>query len=160
MAVSVQCDAAKRRRLCEEEEDVGGAASNASRAGHDSTADAVACEEASDDEQDQVESDDGLTLRSSDEAPKGHRCRYCDYRAAEKNNVTRHERTHSGEKPYMFGAWGQQFSASGHMQVHERTPTGDKPYACGVCGQRFSEGGSLRQHERTHTGEKPYACGV
>ena len=82
VAVSVQYDAAKRRRVCEEEEEVGGAASKAPRVGHDSTADAVACEEASDDEQDQVESDDGLTLRSSDEAPKGHRCRYCDYRAA------------------------------------------------------------------------------
>ena len=95
-AVSTHYDAAKRRRVCEEEEMVvGGAGSMASFVVHDSAARVLtgsAAEEASDGEPDEVESDKGLMSNSSDESAKGHRCRYCDYRAASKSDVSKQRR--------------------------------------------------------------------
>ena len=46
------------------------------------------------------------------------------------------------------------------MQVHERSHTGDKPYICEHpgCDKAFATGYGLKSHTRVHTGEKPYKC--
>ena len=41
-----------------------------------------------------------------------------------------------------------------HLKVH----TGDKPYQCKVCKKSFSNKSNLNKHMLVHTGEKPYSC--
>ena len=75
--------------------------------------------------------------------------------------VTRHERTHTGFKPYECDVCNKRFLQSGYLATHKRTHTRDKPYECDVCNKRFLQSGNyLATHKRTHTGHKPYKCHV
>jgi len=85
-------------------------------------------------------------------------CRYCDYQSSVKGSVTRHERSHSGEKPYGCRYCDYRSSEKGNVTVHERRHTGEKPFGCRYCDYRSSQKGPVTAHERRHTGEKPFGC--
>ena len=53
---------------------------------------------------------------------KGHACRYC----------------------YKI------FNAPSHVAKHERIHTGEKPYCCEICGRGFTEKGNMKVHRSTH----------
>jgi len=68
------------------------------------------------------------------------------------SNRKRHERLHTGVKPYecTFDGCSKTFARQCDMKVHLRTHTKEKPYTCEVigCGKKFSRNSSLREHER------------
>ncbi|XP_070248584.1 LOW QUALITY PROTEIN: zinc finger protein GLI4 [Myotis yumanensis] len=86
-------------------------------------------------------------------------CPECGKRFRGWSGFIQHRRLHTGERPYECGQCGRAFSHSSHFTQHLRVHNGEKPYECGECGQAFSQSSNLARHRRLHTGERPYACG-
>lgn len=50
-----------------------------------------------------------------------HKCKYCGYNSTRKGDVTKHERIHTGSKPFLCEKCGKKFTQSSHLCVHKKT---------------------------------------
>uniref|UniRef100_A0A6P6Y364 Zinc finger protein 2 homolog n=1 Tax=Dermatophagoides pteronyssinus TaxID=6956 RepID=A0A6P6Y364_DERPT len=95
---------------------------------------------------------------------KPHPCTWpgCESKFNTQDQLTRHERLHTGEKPFECSWPGCEckFKRKEYLTRHERIHTGEKPFECTLpgCGKKFNCKENLTKHERIHTGEKPYEC--
>lgn len=63
-------------------------------------------------------------------------------------------------KVYSCSFCVKTFSQPHQLVRHERMHTGEKPFVCDVCGKGCSQKGDLVRHKRKHTGERPYQCDI
>lgn len=88
-------------------------------------------------------------------AEKPHSCpvNHCGKKFSRSDELTRHLRIHTGQKPFQCHICLRCFSRSDHLTTHIRTHTGEKPFACETCGRRFARSDERRRHKKVHEKE-------
>lgn len=85
-------------------------------------------------------------------------CRLCDRRFRKKCDLERHERVHSGEKPYECLICKGTFQQAHNLTKHMVTHTGMKSYTCDICNKTFGRSDVLARHMHVHEVHKPFTC--
>lgn len=101
---------------------------------------------------------------------KKYKCDLCGRAFGEPNQLAKHQKTHSGEKPFSCEQCGNRFSRKSNLDQHKQTVHGDfgkRDCYCEVCGMPFASVSSLKVHIlMKHTRQenappkedKPYHC--
>nr|XP_057922978.1 early growth response protein 4-like [Doryrhamphus excisus] len=74
----------------------------------------------------------------------------CERSFSRSDELNRHVRVHTGQKPFKCSVCARSFSRSDHLTTHMRTHTGEKPFSCDVCGKRFARSDERKRHGRVH----------
>ncbi|XP_061659272.1 early growth response protein 1-like [Syngnathoides biaculeatus] len=74
----------------------------------------------------------------------------CDRRFSRSDELARHVRVHTGQKPFQCRICMRSFSRSDHLTTHIRTHTGEKPFACAECGRKFARSDERKRHTKIH----------
>ncbi|KAH7961533.1 hypothetical protein HPB52_009907 [Rhipicephalus sanguineus] len=96
-------------------------------------------------------------------APSGSKrrsfpCDHCPFVATDRVGYERHQRTHTGEKPFACPMCGRRFSHKSNMATHMRRHTGEKPFPCDVCSRQFGFKVALVKHMQEEHSAEPLRC--
>ena len=89
--------------------------------------------------------------RPASKVARVHVCDSCGYSTSRKSDLAKHQRIHTGVKPYVCKVCNRAFTQSSHLKVHRRLHTGERPYVCNTCGNTFRTYGHLSRHLKSHS---------
>ena len=90
-------------------------------------------------------------------------CYFCPYLSRYKSTVTRHERTHTGERPFKCDICELAFNAKSNMKVHSKTHEKNHNNSDGKEQTRFTETERTNAKNNESNGDsddKPYECAI
>ncbi|KAH7974351.1 hypothetical protein HPB49_014364 [Dermacentor silvarum] len=68
-------------------------------------------------------------------------CSYCPYTSVRRYTVKLHERTHTGERPFVCNVCSRRFGQRTHLMVHQKRHVSEKKprklFECPDCPARF-----------------------
>ncbi|XP_004363501.2 hypothetical protein CAOG_03773 [Capsaspora owczarzaki ATCC 30864] len=86
----------------------------------------------------------------------------CDKSYFRQTHLLRHQRTHSGDKPFKCTVAGCEWAYVNnyHLKRHMQTHNRELPYKCTFdgCSETFAKHSQLRTHMFVHTNVLPFAC--
>ncbi|KZT06855.1 uncharacterized protein LAESUDRAFT_743186 [Laetiporus sulphureus 93-53] len=95
---------------------------------------------------------------------KSYQCTHegCGKAYSKPSRLAEHERSHTGDRPFICHVCKNTYLRDSHLQAHARThqPDSAKPLVCDEpgCEKRFWTSQHLRVHQQLHKGEKPFKC--
>ena len=89
-----------------------------------------------------------------------YHCHYCNYSNVDRATLRKHERfKHSDEKSFLCSSCPKAFKHKNQLTVHERVHTGARPFPCQLCPYAGrSRVALLTHHNHRHSDAKPYVC--
>lgn len=88
-------------------------------------------------------------------------CNFCDKEFLGGNDLRKHIRIHTDERPFECQHCGQRFRQGGCLKNHIASQHGtSETFTCYYCNKTFPIKERLRLHMRLHSGEKPYHCKI
>ncbi|SPP84043.1 transcription factor Ouib-like [Drosophila guanche] len=100
--------------------------------------------------------------RSSEKSKKPkHACFFCDQCGTNitgKASFERHQRKHSGVRPFQCELCPARFLSTTELKGHQVMHTGARNYPCRYCERTYVNSSGRLRHERTHTNERPFVC--
>lgn len=107
-------------------------------------------------------SNSGSTIPWCDR-PKKYTCKFCEKKFVGRNDLRKHERIHTDERPYICNDCGAGFRQGGSLKNHIAAQhsaglQSSEIFVCNYCQKAFPIKERLRLHLRVHTGVKPYIC--
>ena len=73
---------------------------------------------------------------------KKNQCKFCEKHFVTKQRKEKHERIHTGEKPFHCTMCQKAFTQEHYLKRHDRVHTGEKPFQCQICKKCFNDVGT------------------
>ncbi|CAD5210358.1 unnamed protein product [Bursaphelenchus xylophilus] len=87
-------------------------------------------------------------------------CPECSREFADKSNMKKHRKLHSGDKPHECNickhSFAKRSNLTQHLAMHQRSST--DVFKCAVCEKEYFSKSALKLHFRVHTNESPFKC--
>lgn len=84
------------------------------------------------------------------------KCTECDKTYTSPANLTVHQYSHTGIKPYKCEFCDRGFTKLVALNSHLAIHTGQRAHLCSECGRGFTSASILNQHKKIHTGKAKF----